>query len=140
MGHSRCSLHQRIDYMALKNVGHALATGYLMGQDGGGTFVRRASHFARPHGNAVAHAARHKLEPEVSPIGFAWQLVKPRLAVETVEIGTDELAVFDTIASIIDEVGYAARGIDLVVRAVTGTRLCLDNFDAALKHFLYNNN
>src|SRR5215813_10265835 len=122
MGHSRCSLHQRIDYMALKNVGHALATGYLMGQDGGGTFVCRASHFAHPHGNAVAHAARHKLEPKVSPIGCTWQLMKPRLAVETVEMGTDELAILHTNASIIDEIGYAARGVDLVVRAVTSTR------------------
>jgi hypothetical protein len=65
--------------------------------------------------------------------------VKPWLAVETVEIGTDKLAVLDTIASIIDEIGYAARGVDLVIRAVTGTRLCLDNLDAIFKRFLYNN-
>jgi hypothetical protein len=125
--------------MALKNVRHALAAGYLMGEDGGRTLVRAASHFARPHRNAVAHAARSKLEPKVGPIMVTQRLVKPWLVVEVVEIGTDKLAILHANASIIDEVGYAARGIDLVVRAVTGTRLCLDNLDAVLERFLYNN-
>jgi hypothetical protein len=53
-------------------------------------------------------------------------------------IGTDKLAVLHTNTGIIDEIGYAARGVDLVVRAVTGTRLCLNDLDAVLKRFLYN--
>jgi hypothetical protein len=74
MCHAGRSLHQWIDYVALKNIRHALAAGYFMGKDGGGTLIRRASHFARPHGNAVAHATRHKLEPQVSIVGVKYAL------------------------------------------------------------------
>src|SRR5262249_37186998 len=121
-----------------KNVRHAMAAGDLVGEDRRGTLVRRASHFACPHGNAVAHAARHELKPKVSPIGWRWRFVEPRLVVEAVQIGTDELAVLHTNAGIINEIRYAAGGIDLVIWTVTGARLGLDDLDAVLERLLYN--
>src|SRR5262245_38026506 len=130
MCHTARSLHQLIGHVALKNIRHALAAGYFMGKDGGGTFIRRASHFARPHGNAVAHAARHKLEPQVSPVGVKCWLVETRLAVEAVEIGTDELAVFHANASVVDEIRYATGGVNLIVSASRGSRFCLNDLDA----------
>src|SRR5574338_1262632 len=109
-----------------------------MGKNGEGALVCRASNFAGPHGNAVAHAARHELKPKVSPIGGGKRPVKPGLAVETVEIGTDELAILHANAGVIDKIGYAARGVDRVVRAFTGTRLCRYDFNPVLERFLYN--
>jgi hypothetical protein len=99
-------LHQRIGYTVVKNVGHALAAGRLMGEDCGRTLARGPTHFACPYRNAVAHAARHELKPKVSPIGFTQRVVEARLAIEVVEIGTDELAVFHANASIVDEIRY----------------------------------
>ena len=110
-------LHQRIGHAALKNVGHALAAGHLMSKDSGRTLAHGPIHFARPYGDAIAHAARHELKPEVSPIGFMQRVVEARLAIEAVEIGADELAVLHANAGIIDEIGHAARGVDLIVRA-----------------------
>src|SRR4029078_2711985 len=123
MRHVGRSSHQRMAYLILKDIRHALTAGCLMGKDGGGTLIRGAGHFARPHGNAVAHAACHELKPKVSPIGNG-KRVKPWLAIEPVEIGTDELAILHANARVIDKIGYAARGVDLIVRTFTGKRLC----------------
>jgi hypothetical protein len=135
MRHSGRSLHQRIGYLTLKDIRHAVTAGYLMGKDGGGTLVRRTRHFARPYGNTVAHTARHELKPKVSPIRGSKRPVKPRLAIETVEIDTDELAIFHANASIIDKIGYAARGIDLVVSTFVSTRLCRYDFISGAFYF-----
>ena len=40
MDHTGCSMHQWIGYVTLKNIRHALATGYFMGKDSRGTLVR----------------------------------------------------------------------------------------------------
>jgi hypothetical protein len=62
--------------------------------------------------------------------------VEARLTIEAVEIGADELAVLYAKTSIVDEIGHAARGVDLIVRAVQGARFRLDNLDAVLDRFL----
>jgi hypothetical protein len=77
--------HQRIGHIALKNIDHTPAAGHLMSEDGGGTLVRGASHFARPHGNAVTHATCRKLQPQVSPVGIKCWLVEPLLTVHLLE-------------------------------------------------------
>jgi hypothetical protein len=46
--------------------------------------------------------------------------MEARLAVEAVEIGADELAVFHANAAIIDQIGHAAGGIDLIVGTAGG--------------------
>ena len=74
----------------------------------------------------VAHAARHELEPQVIPIEFTQRVMEARLTIEAVEIGANELAVLYANAGVIDEVGHAARRINLVIRAVRGTRFRLD--------------
>ena len=66
--------------------------------------------------------------------------MKTRLAVKTIEIGTDELAVLHAIASIINEVGYASGGIDRVVGAVLRASLRPDDLDALLQTFLDHHN
>jgi hypothetical protein len=62
--------------------------------------------------------------------------VEARLAVEGVEISADELAVFHADAAIIDEIGYAAGGVDPIVG--TAGRACfrLDDLDAVLERLL----
>jgi hypothetical protein len=57
MGHAGRSMHQWIGYVTLKNIRHALAAGYFVGKDSGGTLVRWSSHFSRPYRYAIAHAA-----------------------------------------------------------------------------------
>ena len=56
--------------------------------------------------------------------------MEPRLAVETVEIGADELAVLHADARVVNEVGHTARGIDLIIGAVCGARFRFDDLDA----------
>jgi hypothetical protein len=62
--------------------------------------------------------------------------VKARPAVEAVEKGADELAVFHADTGIIDQIGHAAGGIDLIVG--TAGRACfrLDDLDAILECLL----
>ena len=103
---------------------------------GGRTLARGAMHFARPYRDAVAHAERHEFEPKVTPIRFTSRTVEARLTIEAVEIGADELAVLYAKTSIVDEIGHAARGVDLIVRVVQGARFRLDNLDAVLDRFL----
>src|ERR1700738_2139153 len=94
-----------------------------MGKSGRRTLVLRPGHFPAPHGNAVAHAARCELKPKIRLIGCMRCIVEARLAVEPVEIGTDELTVFHTDAGIIDQIGKAAWGIDLIV-GMAGVACC----------------
>jgi hypothetical protein len=63
--------------------------------------------------------------------------VEARLTVDAIEIGADELAVLHAETSIVDEIGHAARGVDLIVRTVQGARFRLDNLDAILERLLY---
>ena len=123
-------LHQRIGHPRLKIIRHAPAAGNLVREDGRRTLALGPVHFAHPYADAVTHAARRGLEPAVGPIGFMEGVMEPRLAVETVEIGADELAVLHADAGIVDEVGHAARGIDLIVGAAGGARFRLDDLDA----------
>ncbi|MGB8106756.1 MAG: hypothetical protein WCF47_21030, partial [Pseudolabrys sp.] len=84
-------MHQRIgDVAVLKNICHALAAGQLMSKDSGRTLAHGSTHFARPYGDAIAHATRHELKPKVSPIGFTQRVVEARLTIDVVEIGADE--------------------------------------------------
>ena len=62
--------------------------------------------------------------------------MEARLAIEAVEIGADELAVFHANAGLIDQIGHAAGGIDLIVGTVGGARFCLDDLDAVFKRLL----
>ena len=62
--------------------------------------------------------------------------MKARLAVEGVEISADELAVFHADAGVIDQIGHAAGGVDLIVRTAGGTCFCLDDLDAILERLL----
>jgi hypothetical protein len=57
-------------------------------------------------------------------------LMESRLAIETVEIGADELAVLHADARVVNEIGHTARRIDLIVGAAWRARLRLDDFDA----------
>ena len=61
--------------------------------------------------------------------------MEARLAIEAIEIGADELAVFHPNASIIDQIGHAARGIDLIV-ATAGVRVFIDDLDAVFERLL----
>src|SRR5712691_8026717 len=107
-----------------------------MGKSGRRALVLRPDHLTTPDGDAVAHAARRELEPKIRPIGCARRVVEARLAVEAVEIGTDQLAVFHAHPGIVDQIGHAARGIDLIVG--TARRACfrLDDLDAVLERLL----
>jgi hypothetical protein len=62
--------------------------------------------------------------------------MEARLAVEAVEIGADELAVFHANAAIIDQIGHAAGGIDLIVGTAGGACFRLDNLDAVFERLL----
>jgi hypothetical protein len=85
-----------------------LAAGQLMGKDIGRTLAHGPTNFARPDRDAVAHAARHELEPKVIPIRFTQRVMEARLTIEAVEIGANELAVLHANAGVIDEVWHAA--------------------------------
>ena len=43
--------------------------------------------------------------------------MEPRLAIEAVEVGANQLTILHADASIVDEIGHAARRIDLIVGA-----------------------
>lgn len=49
-----------------------------------------------------------------------------RLPVETVEVGADELAVLHTHAHVVDQVGHAPGGVDLIV-GTTAVRVFASN-------------
>ena len=132
-GHTGRPLHQRV---RPHNPQQHLPCAGFGPPHGGRTLARGAMHFARPYRDAVAHAERHEFEPKVTPIRFTSRTVEARLTIEAVEIGADELAVLYAKTSIVDEIGHAARGVDLIVRAVQGARFRLDNLDAVLDRFL----
>src|SRR5262249_26607444 len=100
------------------------------------TVVLRPGHFAAPDRDAVAHATGCELEPKIRPVGCAGRVMEARLAVEAVEIGADELAVFHANAAIIDQIGHAAGGIDLIVGTAGGACFRLDNLDAVFERLL----
>ena len=58
------------------------------------------------------------------------------LTVEHVEIGADQLTILHADAGIVDEVGNAARGIDLIIWTARGAGFRLDDLDAVLEHLL----
>ena len=72
-------------------------------------------------------------DPLFVTVARATRVMEARLTIEAVEIGADELAVLHANAGVIDEIGNAARGVDLVVRAVCGARFRLDDLDAILE-------
>jgi hypothetical protein len=65
--------------------------------------------------------------------------VEARLTIEAVEIGADELAVLHANAGIVDEIGHATRGVDLIVRTARSTRFRLNDLDPILERLLYDN-
>jgi hypothetical protein len=65
--------------------------------------------------------------------------VKARLTIEAVEIGANELAVLHANAGIIDEIGHATRGVDLIVRTARSTCFRLEDLDAILECLLHDN-
>src|SRR6516165_8907964 len=91
-----------------------------MRQNSGRTLPYGSSHLAYPYADAFAHVARRELKPLVSPIRLAGGVMETRLAIQVVQIGTDELAVFHADAGIIDQIGDAAGGIDLDNRDCRG--------------------
>src|SRR5262245_18150296 len=103
-----------------------------MGKSSWRTLVLGPGHFPTPDGNAVAHAARREFQPKIRPVECSRHIVKARPSIEAVEIGADELAVFDADAAIVDQIGHATRGVDQIVG--TATRACfrLDDLDAVL--------
>src|SRR5215469_12235994 len=107
-----------------------------MGECGRRTLVLRPSYLPAPHRDAVAHATCCELEPKVRPIGRVRCAVESRLAIKAVEIRTDELAIFDANARVIDEIGYPAGGIDLIIRTAGGACFSLDDLDAVLERLL----
>src|SRR5690348_7226228 len=107
-----------------------------MGECGWRALVLGPSYLPAPHRDAVAHATRCELEPKISPIGCVRCAVESRLAIKAVEIGTDELAVFDANAGVIHEVGYPAGGIDLIIRTAGGACLNPDDLDAVVERLL----
>jgi hypothetical protein len=54
--------------------------------------------------------------------------VEARLVVEAVEVGADELAIFHADASVIDQIGRASRGINLIVGTAGGA--CFSLYDS----------
>ena len=107
-----------------------------MGESGRRTFAFGPSHFPTPHSDSVAHAARRELEPKICPVGCVRCAVEARLAIEAVEVSTDELAVFHADAGIIDQIGDAAGGIDLIIGTAGGACFRLDDLDAILERLL----
>src|SRR5262249_35435356 len=107
-----------------------------MGESGRRTLVLGSDHLPTPHSDAVAHAARRELEPKIRPIGCGRGVVEAWLAVEAVEIGADELAVFHADAGVVDQIRHAAGGVDLIVGTARGTCFRLDDLDAVLERLL----
>ena len=62
--------------------------------------------------------------------------MEARLAIETVEIGANELAVFHADAGLIDQIGHAAGGIDLIVGTARGACFRLDDLNMVLERLL----
>src|SRR6516165_3636498 len=110
-----------------------------MGKRGRRTFVLRPGHFPTPYRDSVAHAARGELEPKIRPLGGVRCHVEARLAVEAIEVGTDELAVFHADAGIVDQIGHAAGWIDPIVGTAGRTCFRLDDLDATLERLLDDN-
>src|SRR6266568_3595721 len=136
MRHGRWPLRQWRGHLALKQVRHALAAGGLVAESGRGTFALGSPHLTHPNRDSIAQAARSGLEPATGPIRIRCRAMQARLAVEAVKIGADELAVLHADAGIVDEVGHAAGGVDLVVGAIRYARLRSDHLDAVLQTFL----
>ncbi len=113
----------------LKMIGHAMTAGNLVREDGGRALVLGALHFAHPYCDTVAHTARRGLKPAVRPIGCMERVMELRLPVETVEVGADELAVLHTHAHVVDQVGHAPGGVDLIVGTTRSARFRLEYFD-----------
>src|SRR6516225_6922497 len=102
-----------------------------MGESGRRTFAFGPSHFPTPYSDSVAHAARRELKPKICPVGCVRCAVEARLAVEAIEVGTDELPI-----GIIDQIGNAAGGIDLIIGTAGGACFRLDDLDAILERLL----
>src|SRR5688572_11758677 len=79
----------------------------------GRALVHRPVQLAQPDREAIHQASRQPFEPARFPACFG----ERRLAVELVEVGADRLGFLQPHAIVTHEIGDAARGIDLVVRA-----------------------
>ena len=62
--------------------------------------------------------------------------MEARPAVQAVEKRADELAVFHADTGVIDQIGYAAGGIDLIVGTAGHAGFRLDDLDAVLECLL----
>src|SRR5262249_25157167 len=134
--HARLALQHGIRHPSLEQVGHALGAGNLVCQHGRRTLVLRPGHLAHPNADALAQAARASLAPPITPIALARRAVKFRRAVETVEVGTNELAVLHADAVCVEEIGHPAGWIYLIIGTALLARLRRDDLDAILQFFL----
>src|SRR5262249_15464600 len=100
------------------------------GEHGGRTLAPGPLHFARPDGYSIAHAARGGLQPAIGPVGLTPGMMEQRLAIEAVEVSANQRTVLHAHAVIVDEIGHAAGGVDLVVGAAGRARLGLDDLDS----------
>jgi hypothetical protein len=98
--------------------------------------VRRTVQLAQPDRQPVHQASRQRLQPARFPSRFPGRQGEGRLAVQLVEPGADHGGLFHSHPVVAHEVGNAARGIDLVVRAVRTAGLREDDFDPAFQAFL----
>src|SRR6266498_4068463 len=73
---------------------------------------------------------------KIRPIACVGRVVEARLAVEVVEVSADELAVFHANAGIIDQIGHAAGGIDLIVGTAGSACFRFDGLDAVFERLL----
>ena len=104
-------------------IGHPFtAIGFVL-DNGRRLLVFRPGDLAAPNGESVQHASRHRFETaRFLSLIACWQIEK-RLAVQLIEIGTDESGFLQPNAVVADEIRDATRRIDLVVRTVV-RRVC----------------
>src|SRR5579859_5036132 len=138
--HARRRLQQCLPHLGFKHIRQPSGTGCLMRKQGWRSLVLRSAHFTYPNRNAVAEAARRRLEPAIRPVRIIRRSMEAGLAVEAVEIRANDLAVLKANSGIINEVGHPAGRINLIIGTVDGARLGLDDFDAFTQPLFDNQN
>src|SRR5688572_20215525 len=129
--HVERSLEQRMRNLALPKVREPRGSVRLMANHRGRAFVRRPVELAQPDREAVKIAARQTLQAARLPTVE----LECGLAVETIEVLTDERGFLHAHTIVANEVRHAAGRVDAVVRAASRARLRNDDFDAAAERF-----
>ena len=101
-------VHHRVRHLRLENIGEALSTRSLVCEHGRRPLVLGTAHLAHVDRDAVGKAARGRFDAPIRQVGCSLRIMKPRLAIEAVEIGADDLAVLHPDAIVVDEVGHTA--------------------------------